>query len=57
MALLLYVASIVLCVLAAVLGWSFGPHHSFALLAIGVGCLAAALITPLVVQRAGAPTG
>ena len=42
MRLVLFVAAVVLAILAAVLGWNVGPHHSFACLAAAVGCIAGA---------------
>lgn len=44
MKLLALLAAIVLCILAAILGWNFAPHHSFSLVAISIGCIALALV-------------
>lgn len=44
MKLLALIAAIILCILAAILGWNFSPHHSFSLVAIGIGCIAFALV-------------
>jgi hypothetical protein len=44
MKLLALIAAIVLCILAAILGWNFSPHHSFSLLCIAIGCVAFALL-------------
>lgn len=38
------IAAIVLCILAAILGWNFSPHHAFSLVAISIACIAGALI-------------
>lgn len=46
MRLLALIAAIILCILAAILGWNFAPHHSFSLLSVAVGCIALAFIVP-----------
>lgn len=46
------VAAIVLCILAAILGWNFSPHHSFSLVSIAIACIAGALIEiPAMIPR------
>jgi len=44
MKLLALIAAIVLCILAAILGWNFAPHHSFSLVSIAIGCIALSLL-------------
>lgn len=46
MKLILLIASVVLFILAAILGWNFGPHHCFALLSAGLACGFVAIVTP-----------
>lgn len=50
---LLLLASVVLAVLAAILGWSYTPHHAFSLLAIAIACLGTAVVLtePAVASR------
>jgi phosphate/sulfate permease len=46
MKLVLLIAAIVLCIIAAFLGWNFSPHHSFSFLSVGIACIAASFIVP-----------
>ena len=44
MKLIALIAAIVLCILAAILGWNFSPHHSFSFATVALACVAFALL-------------
>lgn len=51
MAPLLSLLAVVLLVVAAVLGWDVGPHHSPSLAELGLACLAAIPLTAVAWPR------